>query len=358
MPLTSEQARASYASDDSTFRHLIEARRDAGLQDAQRIHRAASHPDVDQVSFLPGGGVQITQFNSVAEALQFKARFKKDGSLRSNAYVRMRSIMVELGFSEEGFNDPKYYSRGRKYSESDVFRFRHSDFVAGADVSHIVRKGVDLEMVQEDPPRSNLLVEIRTFGRRRIELNANSLYSRTNANLLSLLFRTNANVLYFADACIASQRAEATIRRCFDDSAAGVLADGRMPRRKVASRDHAGNIVAVERNPEGASPAPRARARTPTAGPGRRAFTGIVNLEEIASYVGARGGASASGALDGWASEVGREEGGRREERSEVGDRLVYRGGMGARPLKAHLPRSVIPSNYWYVSTYLTQYCQ
>lgn len=141
MPLTSEQARALYASDNSTFRHLIEARRDAGLQDAQRIHRAASHPDVGQVSFLPGGGVQITQFNSVAEALQFKARFKKDGSLRSNAYVHMRSIMAELGFSKEGFNNPKYYSRGRKYSESDVFRFRHSDFVAGADVSHIVRKG-------------------------------------------------------------------------------------------------------------------------------------------------------------------------------------------------------------------------
>ena len=43
-----------------------------------------------------------------------------------------------MGFSEEGFDNPKYNPKKRTYSESDVFRFRHSEFLPGADASHIV----------------------------------------------------------------------------------------------------------------------------------------------------------------------------------------------------------------------------
>ena len=89
---------------------------------------------------MPEGGVQITQFDSVAKALQFKACFRKDGSLKKNAYCSMRSKMKEIGFSEEGYDNPRYNPMKRLYSESDVFRFHHSDFHPGADVGHIVRK--------------------------------------------------------------------------------------------------------------------------------------------------------------------------------------------------------------------------
>ena len=48
--------------------------------------------------------------------------------------------MKDMGFSEDGYDNPRYNPKKRLYSESDVFRFHHSDFHPGADVSHIVNK--------------------------------------------------------------------------------------------------------------------------------------------------------------------------------------------------------------------------
>ena len=107
---TSEKAKEYYARDNFTLRRLTEARRDAGQQEAQRIHAAASHPDVQQVKFLPEGGVPITQSNSAAKALQFKDSFKKDGSLRDRVYSRTRQSMKEMAVQRRGISQSKVQS--------------------------------------------------------------------------------------------------------------------------------------------------------------------------------------------------------------------------------------------------------